>query len=155
MSQATLPGKVSRVGPLQISVIVLALVTGLIHLYRGLMMMMMAGPRPGGPGHLGGPPPGGGPSIMALLPLPLTDLFILNFIGYTVLAIGLYLPPLQQYRQAIRWVLIVYAAITIILWFLITMARPNVLAYIDKPIELALIILLLIDSRQAARQAQG
>jgi len=160
MSQVTLRGKVSHIGPLQISIIVLAVVTGLVHLYRGLTIMLRvggaAGRRSGSlAGRSGGPPPGGGPSIMALLPLPLQDLFILNFIGYVVLAIALYLPPLQRYQQVIRWILIAYAAITIILWFLITMARPDVFAYIDKPIELALIALLLIDSRQAARQAQG
>ena len=53
----------------------------------------------------------------------------------------------------IRWLLIAYAAITILAWYLITGGQPNLLAYIDKPIEVALIILLLIDDRRAARAA--
>ncbi len=86
-----------------------------------------------------------------LLPVPLPVLFYLNFLGYIVLVTALYLPALLRYQRIIRWTLIVYTAVTIIAWFLITNASPNLLAYIDKPIELALIILLLIEDRQASR----
>ena len=88
---------------------------------------------------------------MMLLPLPLPVLFFLNFFGYITLAVALYLPLLRRYQRVIRWTLIVYTAITILAWFLITGARPNLLAYIDKPVEVALIILLLIEDQQARR----
>jgi hypothetical protein len=110
----------------------------------------------------GGPSGGGrmmgGSPIMKLLPLPLPTLFILNCIGYIVLAVALYLPALPQfqsflhYQRVIRWILIVYAVITVVLWFLITGGRYNLFAYIDKPIEVALIVLLLVEDRQARLQ---
>ena len=176
MSQVTLPRRASHNGPLQIAITALAVVSGLIHLDRaittGSMMNRPSHPSgsafQGGSGgigtagsgsmhHLG---PGVGSSIMMMLPLPLQVLFYLNFFGYIALAAAFYLPalfqfqPLLRYQRVIRWMLIVYAAITIILWFLITGAQFNVLAYIDKPIEIALIILLLIDDRQASRQGR-
>lgn len=163
MSQATLQPAVSRIGPRQIVIIVLAVATGLVHLYRGLMMTVLAPPRTGRfagggrppGGFAGGRPAGGGPSIMAMLPLPLSTLFFLNFAGYIILAIALYLPALARYQSVIRWILIVYAAVTIIMWFLITGGSPNLLAYIDKPVEVALIVLLFIDDRMAASASRG
>ncbi len=83
-----------------------------------------------------------------LLPLPV--LFYLNFLGYLVLITVLYLPLLRRYQRAIRWILIAYTATTILAWYLISHASPNLLAYIDKPIEVALILLLLIEDRAAA-----
>ena len=44
-----------------------------------------------------------------------------------------------------------YVLVTIVLWLLITGARPTLLAYIDKPIEVALVVLLLIDDVRARR----
>jgi hypothetical protein len=169
MSGVTLAQRGSRIGPLQIAITVLAVVTGLIHLNRAMAMGSMRGRLPSSPpagGFPAGPqggghmPPIGGPSIMTMLPLPLPVLFYLNFIGYIVLAIALYLPallqfqPLLRYQRVIRWLLIVYTAITVVLWFLITGGHYNLSAYIDKPIEAALIILLLVDDRQASRQAR-
>ena len=165
MSQVTLPQRGSRINLLQTAITALAVVTGLIHLYRATTMRPMMGHPSGstGGGFPGGPPGGAhmsGSSIMMLLPLPLQVLFYLNFIGYIALAAAYYLPsllqfqPLLRYQRVTRWLLIVYAAATIILWFLITVGSYNMLAYIDKPIEVALIILLLIDDRQASRQAR-
>jgi hypothetical protein len=202
MSEVTLSQRISRINPLQIMITILAVVTGFIHLDRGMTTSSMMGhlggslpsglpptlpppPNPPGPctggacsnsvmypggGWSGGPPripvsgppglPTGGPSIMTMLPLPLPVLFYLNFIGYIVLIAALYLPallqfqPLLRYQRVFRWLLIVYAAVTIGLWFLITGAHFTILAYIDKPIEVALIVLLLVDDRQASRQAR-
>jgi len=164
MSEATLPQKVSRINPLQIAITILAVVTGLIHLDRALGMgSMMGRPMRGAGAVRPNLPPSshmGGSSIMTLLPLPLKTLFLLNFIGYIVLAAALYLPailqfqPLLRYQRIIRWLLIVYTAVTIVLWFLITHGGGGLYAYIDKPIEVALIVLLLIDDRQASRQAR-
>ncbi len=148
MSQVTLRRTISHLGPLQIAIILLAVVTGLVHLYRGLMMTFLAGAPPR---HFAGPPPGhfAAPSpLMMLVFTALPVLFYLNFLGYIVLATALYLPPLRRYQQVIRWILIAYTAFTILAWFLITNAQPNPLAYFDKPIEVALIILLLIEDRQ-------
>lgn len=164
MSEVTLIQRFSRIGPLQIGNTILAVVTGLIHLDRAMAMgSMMGHPKggfPGGPPGSGHMPPIGGPSIMMMLPLPLPVLFYLNFIGYIVLIAALYLPavlqfqPLLRYQRIIRWLLIVYTAVTVALWFLITGGHYNLFAYIDKPIEAALIILLLVDDRQASRQAR-
>ncbi|HEY4036189.1 MAG TPA: hypothetical protein VGL94_19695 [Ktedonobacteraceae bacterium] len=161
MSEVALPQRGSRIGPLQIVITVLAIVTGLIHLDRGVTSGSMMGRPRGNMIPAGGPPGGGhmmGSPVMMLLPLPLPVLFYLNFIGYIVLAAALYLPallqfqPLLRYQRVIRWLLIVYTAVTVVLWFLITGARFNLLAYIDKPLEAALIILLLVDDRQARLQ---
>jgi hypothetical protein len=156
MSQTALSPASSRPGPRQITIIVLAVVSGLVHLYRAILMFglmgaaRMGGRPPGGGPRGGRPPGGGGPSIMSMLPVPLPVLFLLNFVGYIVLAIALYLPALQRYRQIIRWVLIAYTAVTVILWFLITGGHFDVVSYGDKIVELGLIVLLLIDSRQPA-----
>jgi hypothetical protein len=161
VSQVALRRTFSNLGPLQIAIIILAVVTALVHLDRAIMMTFLAGPPPGGSpaGHPGVHPPGppGGPlpigvSILMLLPVPLSVLFYLNFLGYIVLVTALYLPALLQYQRIIRWILIVYAAVTIVAWFLINGAHPNPLAYIDKPIELALIILLLVEDQRSRRQ---
>ena len=165
MSQTTLSSPTgSRLGPRQIAIIVLAVLTGVVHLYRALLMfgllggMGMGGPRGGGrPG--GGPPPGahpggGGPSIMSMLPVPLSTLFLLNFVGYVVLAAVLYLPALQRYRQVIRCVLLAYTLLTVVLWYLFTGGHPDPVGYIDKIMEVGLIVLLLFDMRSPA-QSRG
>ena len=76
-------------------------------------------------------------------------LFILNGLGYLVLLAGLYLPipALANYRSWVRWVLLGYTALTIILWVIMGVRSP--LAYIDKAIEVVLIGLLFMESRQA------
>ena len=164
MSQVTLhrTRTISHIGPLQIAIIILAVATALVHLDRGLMMTLFAPHFTGGPrplsghfpgshsptsGHFAGGPPRAGSSILRMLPL--TQLFFLNFLGYIALVTALYLPLLRRYQRIIRWLLIVYTATTIIAWFLVTGASPNLLAYIDKPLEVTLIILLLIEDRQA------
>lgn len=125
MSEISQHQTTSRIGALQIGIIILTLATACIHLYRGLLL--------GAPG---------------LRPFPL--LFYLNCLGYLALLAGLYfIPHFARFHRAMRWTLICYAALTIILWFLITQARPNILAYIDKPVELALIVLLLIEDQWA------
>ena len=153
MSQVSLRHTISRIGPLQIAILVLAVITALVHLNRGITTSaMMAHPFPHPGGRPGGPPPGapGGllPSLMMVIPLPI--LFYLNFVSYIVLAAALYLPPLLRFQRIIRWLLIILAIVTIITWAAITGARPNVLAFIDKPVEIALVVLLFIEDRQAS-----
>jgi hypothetical protein len=152
------------IGILQIAIIVLVVITASIHLQRGISMSMggfgggAPGRPPGGPGAgFPGRPPGGpgsgppGGSILQWIPLPLSTLFILNGIGYLVLVIALYLPPLARFQRIIRWLLIIYAATTFILYFLVNGFHLQTISIIDKVAEIALIILLLIDDRQSVR----
>jgi hypothetical protein len=75
-------------------------------------------------------------------------LFILNALGYVTLLAALYLPipQLAQYRNVVRWTLIAYTAVTILLWVFI--GQRGAYAYVNKAIEVLLIILLWLDSRQ-------
>ena len=77
-------------------------------------------------------------------------LFILNGLGYLVLLAALYLPipQLASYRGLIRWALLGYTALTVVLWVIGGSRTP--IAYIDKVIELALIMLLWLESRQGS-----
>lgn len=74
--------------------------------------------------------------------------FILNGLGYLALLAALYLPvpQLARYHNAARWVLIGYTALTICLWILLGARTP--IGYIDKLIEVALIALLILDTRR-------
>ena len=123
MSQLTQSRTAARFGLLQIAITILAAATALIHLSRGLLI---------------------GPPHLSLFPL----VFYLNFLGYIVLIVALYLPQLLAYQRVIRWTLLVYAVITILAWIFFTHARPNLIGYIDKPIELCLIVLLFVEDRR-------
>jgi hypothetical protein len=114
----TTTSKVSQFGALQIAIILLTLATALIHLFLGISLLGM-----------GGPP-----------------LFILNGIGYLVLLVALYLPQLRQYQNYTRWVLIGFTAITVLAWLAI--GQRNMLGYVDKLIEIVLIVCLFIDGRR-------
>jgi hypothetical protein len=73
-------------------------------------------------------------------------MFILNGIGYIVLVIALYLPQLKSQQTWIRWALIAYTAVTILGWVFV--GARNTIAYADKLIEVALIVLLFLDGRK-------
>jgi hypothetical protein len=75
-------------------------------------------------------------------------MFVLNGLGYLALVSALYLPiaQLARYRNAVRWVFIGYTALTLVLWILVGARTP--IGYVDKLIEVALIALLLIESRR-------
>jgi hypothetical protein len=75
-------------------------------------------------------------------------LFLLNGLGYLGLVAALYLPipRLARYRDAVRWALIGYTTLTIVLWLLVGARTP--IGYADKLIEIALIALLLIEGRR-------
>jgi hypothetical protein len=75
--------------------------------------------------------------------------FILNGLGYLALLAALYLPVprLARYRNIVRWVLIGFTALTILLWILLGARTP--IGFIDKAIEIALILLLLLDARRS------
>jgi uncharacterized integral membrane protein len=72
-------------------------------------------------------------------------LFLMNAIGYTVLAFAMVVPgPVARIRWLIRYALIGFTFVTIVGWLMFG-ARFD-LAYLDKGIEVALIGLLLIES---------
>jgi hypothetical protein len=74
-------------------------------------------------------------------------LFILNGLGYLVLVAALYfLRPFAANRSLIRWALLGFTAVTIILYFVFNW--PDVwgpVGLIDKAVELVLIVLLWMD----------
>ena len=74
--------------------------------------------------------------------------FILNGLGYLALLAALYLPvpPLARYRNAARWGLIGYTALTVFLWILLGARTP--IGYTAVVIEVTLIALLLLEARR-------
>ena len=78
-------------------------------------------------------------------------LFILNGLGYFGLlaVLQLPLPQLARLRSAARWSLVAYAALTIVLFFLMA-PYYTLIGYVDKAIEVALIALLLADAYTAS-----
>lgn len=86
--------------------------------------------------------------------VPLLTAFLLNGIGYLVLLGALYLPisQLGGYRNTIRILFIAYTALTVVLW--IFLGARTTEGYIDKAIEVILIILLAVEARSAQQQPQ-
>jgi hypothetical protein len=78
-------------------------------------------------------------------------LFILNGLGYLGLLAVLQLPirQLARFRSAARWALIAFAALTIVLFFIMAPVYM-IIGYVDKAIEVALIVLLLADAYTAS-----
>ena len=75
-------------------------------------------------------------------------LFILNGLGYLGLlaALQLPIPQLERFRSAARWALVAFAALTIVLFFLMAPKPYTIVGYVDKAIEVVLIVLLLADA---------
>lgn len=72
-------------------------------------------------------------------------LFMLNAIGYTVLAAAMVVPgPLARIRWLVRYGLVGFTAMTIAGW--VAFGARFDLAYIDKAIEVALVGVLLVES---------
>ena len=82
-------------------------------------------------------------------------LFVLNGLGYLGLlaALQLPIPQLARFRPIVRWVLVGYTALTIMLYFV--MAPLTVIGLVDKAIEVALIVLLLADAYMASSEPSG
>jgi hypothetical protein len=74
-------------------------------------------------------------------------MFILNGLGYLGLLGAYFLPiPLfQENHNLVRWAFIAYTAVTIIGW--VAFGSRITIAYVDKAIEVLLIVLLFTDSR--------
>lgn len=123
MNRAEHNQRIIRIDPLAVGIVVLTLATALIHLWLGIVL---------------GPP--------GLAPFPL--LFYLNSLGYLVLLAALYLPSLRAVRQRIRWLLIIYTVLTIVMWFVLS-PDHDLEGYLDKALEGMLIVLLVIDDRRS------
>lgn len=82
-------------------------------------------------------------------PFPTGWPFLLNAAGYVVLLLLylLNLPAVRLRRAGVRWLLIAYAAATVIAWWLMDGARTP-LGYFDKAVEIALIVLLWLDGQR-------
>ena len=115
--------RASRIGILQIGIIVLAAFAAGVHLY--------------------------------LSSQPDEDLhfwFLLNGLGYLGLVVALYLPQLLQFHNIVRLTLIVYAALTIILWILLAdHSSLDLLDVVTKVAEVALIVLLFVEHARSRR----
>jgi hypothetical protein len=74
-------------------------------------------------------------------------LFILNGLGYLGLLAVLQLPvpQLARFQSLARWTLVGFAALTIVLFFVMAPSYEFI-GYLDKAIEVALIALLLADA---------
>lgn len=120
-----------RVGPLQWAIILLALATASIHLYIAFFVMQPS------------------PDIV----------FLLNGLGYLGLTAALYLPLtfLARRRPLIRWVLIGYTALTVLLWVFMALLQgtADALGWIAKAIEVTLIVLLFLDGQRESAAAPG
>src|SRR5215469_8734434 len=139
IGQITPRRTVSRIGRLQIAIIVLAVITAVLHLQLAISLIAAGGLAPTG----------------SWLLKDLPTLFILNFLGYIILVVALYWPQLKLFQHIIRWGLILFTAVTIIAYFVVDGLGFNPIGYVDKLIEVVLIILLLVENRKAARLAQG
>jgi hypothetical protein len=71
--------------------------------------------------------------------------FILNGLGYLALLAALYLPirPLVPYRRLVRWALVGYATLTILLW--VAIGERSLLGFATTADEVALVVLLLLE----------
>ncbi len=79
---------------------------------------------------------------------PMTTLFILNGLGYLALLAAYFLPQVSSYRGIVRWLLIGFAAVTIIGFFAVNGIKADPLGWATKVIEIALIVLLWMDGRR-------
>ena len=74
--------------------------------------------------------------------------FILNGLGYLALLAVLYLPVsrLAPYRHVVRWTLIGYATLTILLW--VAIGERTLLGFSTTAVEVALVVLLILEGRR-------
>jgi hypothetical protein len=140
---------------------VLALADGVLHLtldyvlFHGLLIgsAFPSGPRPGGIT----PPPGSRPGPPLPMPLPLNEMFLLNFVGYVVLAIVFLVSPrwLGKWRWLVNVAMIGYAATAFLAWLDYGRPNPQGLGYLSKGIEIVLIMALGVHIWVVLRKTPG
>jgi|SRR5215212_857440 len=81
--------------------------------------------------------------------------FILNGLGYLTLLAALYLPIplLVPHRRVVRWTLIGYTTLTILLW--VAIGERTLLGFSTTAEEVALVILLLMEGRRMRLRGEG
>ncbi len=135
---------------LELFVPILVVADGVIHLlldfvlFHGTLIgspFPAGGRRPAGAGPRPGPPPG--PRLA--LPLPLNEMFLLNFIGAVILAalfvVGRRWSPGR--RALLDVVMIGYEAVTFTAWWLFGRPNPMGLGYLSKSIEVVVVVALI------------
>ena len=127
---------------LRIGIIALTVLTAAVHFYLVYITFVMIAQGP--------LPPGATVEVM----LPFAILFLLNGIGYIVLVAALYMSRLQRFQMSVRWLLIGYTALTIVLWFFMKASHADWFDYSDKLIEAGLIALLLIEGWQTRQSLE-
>jgi hypothetical protein len=134
----TLPRHATRFGAIQIAICVLSALTAICHIWLGVITHVMVVTQPeataaaGGAGQLG---------FFAAL-------FYLDGLGYIVLTAALYLPAFARFRRLIRWALIALTVATIVAYFALIQGQYDALGIGDKIIEVALIVLLVVEGRR-------
>jgi len=75
-------------------------------------------------------------------------MFYANALGYVALLAVIYLPlpALDRFRQLARYALIAYTAVTVLGW--VAFGARDAIAYIDKGIEIVLIVMLFMETRK-------
>jgi hypothetical protein len=114
-------GNKAQIGVLQILIILVTLFTAAVHLYLGQLWSY--------------------------------PIFILNGLGYLGLLGALFLPIpiIREYHSVWRWLLAGFAALTIVLYFVVNgLAGALGIAIATKVAEVVLIVLLVLDSRKTS-----
>jgi hypothetical protein len=147
-----------NLGLLPLIITVLGLGDGLLHLY---LRFTLFGGAPGA-GRPPAPPAGTPPRVPRAgppvpLPLPLTTLFVLNFVGYIVLVLVFWIGP--RWLGAKSWLIdvafIIYTSLVILGWLDVGGPNPMGLGYLAKGIEIVLIIALIIHAVMRGRVAEA
>jgi hypothetical protein len=111
-----------RLDVVQAAILILTLITALTHLFLGVQLYE-----------------------------ELHSWFLLNGLGYLILLAAFFLPRFAQIHPAIRWMLLGYTLLTIILWFFLGSPREGKIDPFDmsvKGVEALLVLLLVADSRR-------
>jgi hypothetical protein len=139
-------------GFLPAAITVLALADGVLHL--SLDFILFRGPPPGARPAGSAPPPrppGAGPLVR--MPLPLNELFIINFVGWVLLALLFWFGPslLGVKRRVVDVLMMLWALGTILGWLDVGRPNPMNLGLLAKGIEVVLIVALILHAtRQSA-----
>ncbi len=86
----------------------------------------------------------------------LRSAFLLNGLGYLALVTAFVLPQFRSFHEPLRWILLGYTGLTIILWFFFGSPSEGQLDPFDlsvKVVELLLVIFLFLDKKREMMNA--
>src|SRR5262249_38524508 len=159
---ATMTTQSASGGVLPIAISILALADGLVHL--SLDVILFRGRFFGSPFGAGSPtgtrppgPPPRGPGVPLFEPpLPLNELFLLNFVGYVILVLLFWIAPrwLGRSRWLLDAALMVYVVVVFLAWWSFGRPNPMGLGYLSKSIEILLFIALAVHARIVLERSQ-